>query len=225
MRLITLDGPAGSGKSSVAKEAARQLGYYFLSTGLIYRALGWHLDRMGWDGERSVNPAWVAGFTLGVDSHGGVRVNGVVVEENLHGERFSRLASLVSALPLVRGESNRIQRELAQQIEREGSFPGMIVEGRDSGTVVFPQARPKFFITASPRKRAQRRLADLRATDPTATLESVQAGIEARDQRDATRDVAPLRPADDAEIILTDSLTLAQVVALVIRRVRETAEK
>ncbi|MDH4224917.1 MAG: (d)CMP kinase [Deltaproteobacteria bacterium] len=212
MLIITLDGPGGSGKSTIAQALAKKMGYYFLSTGLIYRTLAWHLSGLGWDGVSPVDPVWLNGFHMKVDSQGRVHVNGKVVEVHLHEDAISRLASVVSTQPLVRERSNRIQREIAQGIEQDNSFSGMVIEGRDSGTVVFPQAGAKFFITASPEERARRRFEDLVRLDPSTRFEAVLEGLRERDKRDAEREIAPLKPAVDAIVVDTSTLSFEEVL-------------
>lgn len=210
--LIAIDGPGGVGKSSVARALAGRLGYFFLSSGLIYRAMAWHLRAKGWRHGEKPDPARLEPFVLAVTADGKIEVNGAPVVEELHSEAISRAASLISALPAIRQRSDAVQRETVARIGADFTFPGVILEGRDIGTVVFPDATHKFFFTASPEVRAERRYREQRVENPTLTLSEVRKALQERDERDSTREVAPLKPADDAHLIDTSSLDLEGVV-------------
>jgi cytidylate kinase len=214
--LIAIDGPGGVGKSSLARLVADRLGYYFLSSGIIYRAMAWFLGQRGWKVSEPADAALLDDFTLRIDGEGGLWVNGDAVREDLHGEEMSRAASVVSAVPAVRDRANQVQRETVARIEREGSYPGVILEGRDIGTVVFPDAPHKIFLTASEEVRAERRFKEKETAQPGLTRDAVRAGLRERDERDATREVAPLKPAEDAVEIDTSALDLQQVAAKVL---------
>lgn len=227
-RIIAIDGPGGVGKSSLAKLLSERLGYYFLSTGLIYRAMVWFLaghdggeGSFPWDTE-STNPpdeaaiAPLEDFTLRIDAEGLFWVNGAAVVADLHAEEISRASSIVSTIPAVRERANRIQRETVARIEREGTYPGVILEGRDIGTVVFPDASHKFFVTASEQVRAERRFLEKKAENPELTHAAVLEGLRERDHRDSTREAAPLKAAADAIEIDTSELSLREVVEKVL---------
>ena len=221
--MIALDGTSGVGKSTTAKRLAEVLNLYFLSTGRIYRAMGWLALKKGWDIETPPLSDWFEGFDIHVRGGGDIVVNGETPDMDLGSELISRTASVISTVPFVRDMSNRIQRQIVENIRNEKSFDGVILEGRDIATVVFPDATHKFFITASPMVRARRRYEELRQKDPSVTLEAIAQGIEERDQRDQTRDIAPLKPADDAVMVDTSEMGLEAVVEKILMEVKGRA--
>jgi cytidylate kinase len=218
--VVAIDGPAGAGKSTTARMLAERLGYDLLDTGAIYRVMALLSRRAGvaWD-----NGAGVAAFARELDLkfclEGGVNhvlVGGADVTKDIRTPEMSDGASRVSALPEVRAALLGIQRRL-------GAQGGVVVEGRDIGTVVFPDAGAKFFLTANTDERARRRVAELQAAGRPADFETTRAEMMARDQRDSTRDVAPLKQADDALAVDSSSLTPDQVVAKMAAVVEERA--
>ncbi len=215
--VVTIDGPAGAGKSTVAKQLARTLGYRLLDTGAIYRAVALTAREQGvaWtDAASCANVAQALDITfdfVGDKNH--VFVAGVDVTAAIRTPEVSQGASQVSAHPPVRAALLDLQRRL-------GAGGGVVVEGRDTGTVVFPHAHAKFFLTASEEERARRRVAELgAAADYAQTLREIRE----RDQRDASRDVAPMRPADDAVLIDSSTQTIEQVVESLAQTVRARA--
>jgi cytidylate kinase len=218
--VIAIDGPAGVGKSTVSKRVAAALGYYFLSSGMIYRALAWHLLHQGWDGQSAPDPRRLGALALRVDEQGNVWVDGQNVTSELSAERISQAASIISTVPEIRGQSNAVQRETVATIGRERTFPGVVLEGRDIGTVVFPDARHKFFLTAQEEIRAERRFQELAAKQPGAQRGAVLQAIQERDARDSTREIAPLVAAQDARVVDTSMLTLDEVVQQLLREVQ-----
>jgi len=218
--VVTIDGPAGAGKSSVAKQLARTLGYRLLDTGAIYRtvALAAHQQGIAWsDAEACARIArdldirfdWV-----GETNH--VFLAGDDVSAAIRTPEVSQGASQVSAHPPVRAALLELQRRL-------GGQGGVVVEGRDTGTVVFPHAQAKFFLTATEEERARRRVAELAATGADVDYEQTLREIAERDRRDASRDVAPMVPAKDAVLVDSSRQTLAEVVESLAATVRARA--
>lgn len=208
--VVTIDGPAGAGKSTVARRLARALGYRLLDTGAIYRAVALTAQRqhVAWD----AGPACAALATglpidfelVGDANH--VFLSGEDVSEAIRTQEISGGASQVSAHPEVRAALLELQRRL-------GAGGGVVVEGRDTGTVVFPAAEAKFYLTADVETRAERRAAELRARNQPVDLPTIIRETAERDARDAGREVAPMRPAEDAVHVDSTGKTLDQVVA------------
>ena len=225
MEIIAIDGPGGVGKSTVARALGESLGYYFLSTGMIYRAMAWLLIENGWNPGAPLPMDALEAFSLRIDGDGGLWVNSGKVLADLGSEEISAAASIISSDPKIRDRSNDVQRLTVRRIEEEASFPGVILEGRDIGTVVFPDATHKFFLTASEAVRAARRFKEKQGENPGLRLEAVQAGLRERDQRDETREVAPLRAADDAIQVDTSELSMNEVVETLLEAVLATGSQ
>lgn len=207
--IVAIDGPAGVGKSTVAKMLAARLGYLYLDTGALYRAVAWAVLESGRD---PADAAAVAGLlpTLSLQKHIDqdvvkVLVNGKNVTGELRTPAVSAAASIVSAIPAVRAWLLPVQ----QQIGQSGA---VVAEGRDIGTKVFPAADVKFFLDAAPNIRAQRRHRELVAAGHGGALEQTSAELAGRDTRDRGRVIAPLVPAEDAQLIDTSVLSAAEVV-------------
>ena len=211
LALIALDGPSGVGKSTTARQVARQLGWDYLDTGAMYRATALALRRTGVALEDRPALERVLG-ALRIDQRGTRTLLGDEdVSEAIRTPEVTRLVTPVSA-------DARVREVLVDQQRHIGSRGGWVVDGRDIGTVVFPEACCKIFLTASSEARARRRHLEQQAKGigTTMTLEEVQADIERRDHADSTRAVSPLRKAEDAVVLDSSDLTLEQVVAWIV---------
>jgi len=219
---VALDGPGSSGKSSVGAAAAAQLGYRFLDTGVLYRALTWLAAQRGIDPEdEAALVPLVAELELAPDEAGDlrrVRVGGRDVTAGLHAPEVDRHVSAVSRQPGVRTALLATQRDLAVR-------GGIIVAGRDIGTVVLPDAELKLYLDVSLEERARRRAAERHLAPDSAAAAAILADLRRRDDIDSGRDVAPLRVPGDAVIIRSDGRrfedTVAEVVAVIRRRAGE----
>ncbi len=212
--VITIDGPAGAGKSTVSKMLARRLGYVYVDTGAMYRAVA-VLAR----GAGQANPLdetllqeICTGLELRFISENGVLrllANGKDVTEEIRKPEISSLASAVSVIGVVRERLTHIQREM-------GSRGGVVVEGRDMGTVVFPDAEVKFFLDASPEIRSQRRHLELKVQGEEVTFNEVYEQMLVRDSSDRNRQLAPLRPAADSIVVDSSNLQIEEVVQVML---------
>lgn len=216
---VAIDGPAGAGKSTVARDVAHELNYIFIDTGAMYRAVAYHAKQRGLaPGMNDDQIGQLAGQLLyefrTVDDGRHLFVNGEDVEAVVRLPEVGRLSSPVSAIPLVRHNLVIAQRQMA-------AGGGIVMEGRDIGTVVLPDAEVKIFLTATPQERARRRYRQLREQGIELSYEDILHEQNVRDQRDSSRAVAPLRKAEDALEILSDDLTREQVVAKIVELVRE----
>lgn len=211
--IITIDGPAGAGKSSAARALARRLGFEFLDTGATYRAVAYAAQRDGIDLHDEPTLAdWLVGLRIELRP-GQVWLNGIEVTQLVRTPDVTAAASRVAVLPAVRRYLVDLQRALA--VGRD-----VVSEGRDQGTVVFPHAERKFFLVADPVERARRRHRDLVARGEPITPEEVLRAQDERDRRDAGRDLAPMVPAADAIILDSTALTPDEVLERMEREVR-----
>ena len=215
---VALDGPSGSGKSTAAKQLAKELDILYLDTGAMYRACALKALRAGLEEFTAENVApLLKELDLRVVYENGAQrtvLDGEDVSEAIRRPEISMAASRISALACVREKMVEMQRAIAAE-------QSCVLDGRDIGTHVLPDADCKFFITASVDVRAKRRCDELRAKGFAVDFDTVRREIEERDRGDATRAVSPLRQAEDAEYIDTSDLTAAQVVALLKRKIQE----
>jgi len=217
--VVAIDGPSGAGKGTVAQEVAKRLGWHYLDSGALYRVLALAAAARGLtEADPGVLGALAAALEVEfVPRPGdvvGVRLGGRDVSAEIRSEEAGRAASRLAALPAVREGLLALQRRLRRP-------PGLVAEGRDMGTVVFPDAAAKIFLTASPEVRARRRYKQLKDKGLDVTLSRLVEDIQARDRQDSERAVAPLRPAEDALVLDSSELDVAQVVERVLAAVKE----
>ena len=211
---ITIDGPAASGKSTVARLLAKKLGASFLDTGAMYRAVTFAAIQEGVDLKNEEELLGVFEkndfrFSAKNDQMA-VHINGIDVTEELRDPKVTAKAHYIASARRVREKLVQMQRQYAAEQKR------IVTEGRDQGTVAFPDANAKFFLVAQPRERAKRRLAELQAKGINESLEKIQELIEKRDKSDSERNVGPLKPAQDAIKIDTTDLNIEQVLEKVL---------
>lgn len=220
-KIVAIDGPAGSGKSSVSRAVAERLDWIMLDTGAMYRAITWSVLEAGVSPEDSVSVAKIASSVdvkLGTHPKDkSVHVNGRDVTDEIRTPEVTSMVSAVSAIEAVRMRLVELQREVVRK-----SAHGVVVEGRDIGTVVLPDARVKIYLTADPRVRAQRRSNELGKSLSEEELDSMEASITARDLKDSTRAISPLKAASNATVIDTSDLNQDQVIDLVIKLAEDT---
>ena len=210
---IAIDGPAGAGKSTIAKRLAKKLGYYYVDTGAIYRTVAYFMDLWGvapkdTDGVNRYIDELTIEIEYDADGLQHMIMNGMDVTEDIRTPDISQKASLVSAQPVVREMLLDMQRDVAKK-------HNVIMDGRDIGTVVLPRADVKIFLTASAEVRAQRRFAELQAKGSKDSLAKVLADIKQRDHQDSTRAIAPLKQAKDAVLVDTSDMDVDAVVAAI----------
>jgi len=218
VEIVTIDGPSGAGKSTISQTLAASLGYAYLDTGAMYRAVGLQLERSGVDPD-DPDALWqlLADIDLHLKADGGetrVVLDGEDVSTLIRTPEMSMVASRVSAIPAVREKLTQLQREI-------GSRGRIVAEGRDMGTVVFPQAAWKFFLDATPEERARRRVLQLREKGQQVDEQETLRQIVERDRADSSRALAPLKPAQDALIVDSSKMTIDEVVSLMRDKVRK----
>lgn len=213
--VLTIDGPSGSGKGTVSARVAEALGWRLLDSGALYRAVGYAAGMAGLDlsdAEAMARCAQATRIRFQAAAEGGparVLVNGHDATDELRTETAGAAASAIASMPSVRAALVALQLSFRKA-------PGLVADGRDMGTVIFPDAAHKVFLTASAAERARRRYKQLKEKGLSVTMTGLQREIEARDARDAARAVAPLRPADDAVVVDTTGMGIDEVVAQVL---------
>jgi cytidylate kinase len=220
-KVIAIDGPSGSGKSTIAKMLAKNLDVLYIDTGAMYRAIACWCDLKSVDIKESPEfDQFIEELELqyGLNDQVLVQIEDQDLTQKIREHHISNLASIVSQIPSVRKKLLVLQRELGEQRV-------CVMEGRDIGSVVFPSAFVKFFVTASVDVRAQRRLNQLAENGDTSnTLEQIKKDVEERDYKDANRDVSPLIKSEDADLVDTSDLTTDQVIDLLREKVLAKAE-
>lgn len=218
---VAIDGPAGAGKSSIAKAVAKNTGYIYADTGALYRSVAYYAISKGVNPEDSKSViSLLDGLEIKLEYKDGqqrVTAAGEDVSDKIRTPEVSMGASNVSAIPEVRTFLFDLQKKIAAE-------NNIIMDGRDIGTVVLPNAQLKIFLTASAEERARRRFAELKDTEGV-TMESILADIIKRDENDMNRAVSPLKQADDAVLVDTTEMTIDEVIALLEKMIKETEEK
>lgn len=212
-RIVTIDGPAGVGKSTMAKQLARELGIPYLDTGAMFRAIAWKLGEGSWTWDEATLQAKLAGFSFALSGIGEASVlslNDTPIGDEIRTEEVGMWASNIATLPVIRTFLKTAQQDL-------GARFSLVAEGRDMGTIVFPDAPHKFFLDASVDERAKRRFLQLQALGKPAPLDDLKDQIAKRDHQDRNRAVAPLKAADDALTIDTTALTKPQVFEALVK--------
>lgn len=209
---VAIDGPAGAGKSTIAKQVAKEKGYIYVDTGAMYRAMAVHFLSKGLNGENKeevIHSLEDANVTIGYEE--GIQqvyLNGENVTAKLRTEEVGNMASKTSAIPEVREKLLELQRTLA-------ATQDVIMDGRDIGTNILPNADVKIYLTASVETRAKRRFDELNEKQMACDFEEIKRDIQERDERDMNRAVAPLKQAEDAILVDSSDMDIAQVVATI----------
>ena len=224
--VVTIDGPSGAGKSTISRLLAARLDYTYLDTGAMYRAVAFKVREAGLDLEEASDRAALPGLLAEIDitlapaasadDDALVFVNGEEVSAAIRTAEMGMVASRVSAEPVVREKLTEMQRRL-------GSRGGVVAEGRDTGTVVFPQAQYKFYLDANPEERARRRQLQLREKGQEVEFHILLEQITKRDNDDSARSLAPLKPAPDAVIVDTSAMSIEEVISHMLEKIQSSA--
>lgn len=210
---IAIDGPAGAGKSTIAKRVARELSCVYVDTGAMYRAMALYFLRNGIGKSNQERiPEVCSGAHIAIEYRNGeqaVLLNGEDVTALLRSEEVGNMASVGSAVPEVRARLLDLQRELAASMS-------VVMDGRDIGTTILPDADVKIFLTATSETRAKRRAAELKEKGISCDIREIQKDIEERDQRDMTRSISPLKMAEDAVLVDSSDMTIDEVVTQIL---------
>lgn len=211
--VITIDGPSGAGKGTVAKALARELGYKYLDTGALYRAIAWKARK------EKISPDNIDSVKIMIENtnikitNAGIMVDDMDVTSDIRTSEIGELSSRVSALPVVRKGLFNIQKEICLQ-------GNVVIEGRDTGTTIFPEAENKFFLDANLEERARRRYEELKNQSPDITIDSTIEDIRKRDMRDSSRKNSPLKKTDDMIQIDSTNMSIKEVVLTIIKNLK-----
>ena len=218
--IIAIDGPAGSGKSTVAKLVAKKLGFFYLDTGAMYRAVAYKMKKENLSEKELIKKLDNIDLKL-LDTDEGIKVilDGEDITEKIRTEEIGKLASKIAKIPKIREKLVQLQRKIALEAKNA------VLEGRDIGTVVFPDAELKIFMTASPEERAKRRYLQLKQKGENPSYEDILKSVLERDKADMERKVAPLKPAKDAIVIDTTNKTIEEVVDIIVAKAKEILKK
>ncbi len=210
---ITIDGPSGSGKGTISKLLANKLGYSYLDTGALYRAVAWKAreEKISMDDDKALEE--LTGKINIEFKNGKIFADGIDISSEIRTAEIGELSSQVSARPVVRAGLFSIQRDICLKGK-------VVIEGRDAGTTIFPESENKFFLDASVEERARRRYEELKLKDPCITLKTTIEDIKKRDLRDSSRETSPLQKSDDMIHIDSTNMTIEEVVNEITRRLK-----
>ena len=217
---MAIDGPAGAGKSTIAKLAAEKLGYAYIDTGAMYRSVAWKFLQTG----KAFDEDFISGLskTMLIDFKPEAKINRVFVDgtEVTDAIRTPEVTAIVSRVAAI----GAVREAMVNQQRRMGEAGGVLMDGRDIGTVVFPNAQLKIFLTASVEERARRRYAEMVAKGQQVDLQQLQADIAERDKQDSERAISPLRQAEDALLLDTSDMGISEVTDRILQLVQERAQ-
>ncbi|WP_304240504.1 (d)CMP kinase [Phascolarctobacterium succinatutens] len=218
--VVAIDGPAGAGKSTIAKLAAEKLGYAYIDTGAMYRSVAWKFLQTG----KAFDEDFISGLskTMLIDFKPEAKINRVFVDgtEVTDPIRTPEVTAIVSRVAAI----GAVREAMVDQQRRMGEAGGVLMDGRDIGTVVFPNAQLKIFLTASVEERARRRYAEMVAKGQQVDLQQLQADIAERDKQDSERAISPLRQAEDALLLDTSDMGISEVTDRILQLVQERAQ-
>lgn len=218
--VVAIDGPAGAGKSTIAKLAAEKLGYAYIDTGAMYRSVAWKFLQAG----KPFDEDFISGLskTMLIDFKPEAKINRVFVDgtEVTDAIRTPEVTAIVSRVAAI----GAVREAMVDQQRRMGEAGGVLMDGRDIGTVVFPNAQLKIFLTASVEERARRRYAEMVAKGQQVDLQQLQADIAERDKQDSERAISPLRQAEDALLLDTSDMGISEVTERILQLVQERAQ-
>lgn len=218
--VVAIDGPAGAGKSTIAKLAAEKLGYAYIDTGAMYRSVAWKFLQTG----KAFDEDFISGLskTMLIDFKPEAKINRVFVDgtEVTDAIRTPEVTAIVSRVAAI----GAVREAMVDQQRRMGEAGGVLMDGRDIGTVVFPNAQLKIFLTASVEERARRRYAEMVAKGQQVDLQQLQADIAERDKQDSERAISPLRQAKDALLLDTSDMGISEVTEKILQLVQERAQ-
>ena len=209
-RVITIDGPSGVGKGTISQCLAATLGWHYLDSGALYRILGYAANRAKVDLDNA-DALLELMDSLHINFSGGAQLNGESIDERIRSEQAGERASRVAQHPQIRSAMLELQRGFLKS-------PGLVADGRDMGTTIFPQTPHKFYLTATAEERANRRYKQLKEKGQSGNIGALFRDIQQRDDRDINRADSPLRPADDASIIDTSNLSISEVLEKVMEQ-------
>jgi cytidylate kinase len=224
--IVAIDGYSSCGKSTMAKALAKAIGYLYIDSGAMYRAVGLFCVNQGLIIENQIDlvqlkkilPTLCIEFNPNGNSESDTYLNGVNIEKSIRTLEVAHVASQISAIPFVREDMVRLQQQL-------GATKGIVMDGRDIGTVVFPKAELKIFVTATPEIRAERRFQEMISNGKSATYKEVLANVKERDKRDTSRTASPLRKAEDAIILDNSYLSIDEQLTWLLNAYRDTIKK